>query len=189
MASSPIHLAIAKKFLERNKNYDKGLVLSGTLYPDTIKDKDLTHYSDLRMRGLDNVSHLAGKVNLHSFLLEHSYLSSFEFGWFLHLVTDYLFFDECFTKEYLLTHTYDEFRHDLYFSYDCLCDYIVLKYGITMDDYNCYPSEYFPGRPYQDCLFTKEMIDDFILRVSSVDYEDYVRKLKLTKNNIKPWCL
>ena len=39
MASSPIHLAIAKKFLERNKNYDKGLVLSGTLYPDTNKYK------------------------------------------------------------------------------------------------------------------------------------------------------
>ncbi len=187
MASSPIHLAIAKKVLERYKMYDKNLVLSGALYPDTVKDKNLSHYADISMRGLDNVRNLAGKVHLPSFLSEHKVLSSFEFGWFLHLVTDYLFFDECFTKEYLLSHTYDEFRRDLYFSYDCLCNYIIEKYGITMKDYTCYPNEYFPGKEYKECLFTKEMIDNFILRVSLVDYDYYIKKIKLERKNIKPW--
>jgi len=94
MASSPIHLAIAKKVLEKYNNYDKRQVLAGSLYPDTIQDKNKSHYADLSKRGKDNINHLAGKVNLYSFLLEHDNLNSFEFGWFLHLVTDYLFFEE-----------------------------------------------------------------------------------------------
>lgn len=185
MASSPIHLAIAKNFLKKYKNYEEYSVLSGTLYPDTVKDKTLTHYTDVT-RGKDLISHLAGKVNLPMFLKEHEYLSSFEFGWFLHLVTDYLFFDECFSKEYLLTHNLKELQHDLYFSYDCLCDYIVCKYNITMRDYTCYPDEFFPGKSYQNCLFSKDLIDNFIKRVSDIDINSYIKKLKYAGINIKP---
>lgn len=187
MASSPIHLAIAKKYIERYNLLDKRLVLSGTLYPDTVKDKNISHYADLEKRGHDNISHLAGKVNLYSFLLEHENMDSFQFGWFIHLVTDYLFFDECFTKEYLLSHSYEEFRRDLYFSYDCLTNYLMEKYNITMEDYTIYPNEFFPGKGYKECLFTKDMIDDFITRVSSIDINEYVKKIKLSKGNVKPY--
>ena len=60
MASSVIHLAVAKKFLEKNPNLNKKEVLKGSLYPDTVK-KDISHYTDLN-RGTDNVSHLKGKI-------------------------------------------------------------------------------------------------------------------------------
>lgn len=188
MASSPIHLAITKQYLKNtDKQYSYNDIMAGTLYPDTIKDKNLTHFSDLDKRGKDIISHLAGKVNLYSFLSIHKSLTDFQMGWFIHLVTDYLFFDECFTKEYLLTHTYEEFRRDLYFSYDCLTNYLIEKYGITMDDYTCYQSEFFKGTGYQKCLFTKEMIDEFIRRVSSVDFDRYIDTIKLAKRNIKPY--
>lgn len=186
MASSPIHLAIAKMYIERNSNLNKEEVLKGTLYPDTIKDKNISHYADLSKRGKDSVSNLQGKVNLYSFLLEHPSLNDFEFGWFLHLFTDYLFFDECFTKEYLLTHTFEEFRKDLYYSYDCLTDYLISKYNITMEDYTIYPNEFFPGKGYKPCLFSKEMIDDFIYRCGSIDIDSYVKKIVLVKGNVKP---
>ena len=42
-----------------------------------------------------------GKAPYITFILD-----DFELGWFLHLVTDYLFFDECFSKEYLLENSY-----------------------------------------------------------------------------------
>lgn len=187
MASSPIHLAIAKMYLERNKEIlNKNQVLSGTLYPDTIKDKNMSHYADLDKRGKDNRSHLQGKVNLFSFLKEHESLNDFEMGWFIHLVTDYLFFDECFSDEYLFSHSYEEFRKDLYFSYDCLTNYLMERYNITIEDYTVYTSEYYPGKTYQKCLLSKEMIDSFILRVGSIDFREYEDKIRLVKRNVKP---
>lgn len=187
MASAPIHLAISKKYLERVKeSFDYKKVMEGTLYPDTVKDKNVSHYADIEKRGKDNISHLSGKVNLFSFLQEHSVSDSFELGWFLHLVTDYLFFDECFTYNYLTTHSYEEFRKDLYFAYDSLTNYLLDKYKITMDDFTIHTSEFFPGKGYQECIFTKEEIDSFIERVSSIDINKYVKKIKEVKGNVKP---
>lgn len=132
-------------------------------------------------RGKDVYSHLKGKVNLYNFLLEHSSFHDFEMGWFLHLVTDYLFFQECFDVTYLQNIAYDEFCKNLYFAYDCLNSYIALKYDITKDYYVNYPDEYYSGIPYQNCFLSKEQIDAFIERVSSIDLEAYILKLKTYK--------
>ena len=95
MASPTIHLAIAKKYLEKKKSINYKKFIAGTLYPDAVDDNNKSHYTDVN-RGNDNVSHVRGKVNLYDFLIEHESLSDFELGWFLHLVTDYLFFEKCF---------------------------------------------------------------------------------------------
>ena len=187
MACSSIHLAVSKFYLEKSKILvNRNKVLEGTLYPDTVKNKDISHYTDLN-RGKDNISHLQGKVNLYNFLLEHPRFDDFELGCFINLVTEYLFFDECFSREYLLSHSYDEFRNDLYFSYDCINRYIASKYNITMEDYTIFPNEFYPGREYQECLFTKKMLVEFVERVSSIDMDRYLSKIKLAKKNIKPY--
>jgi len=56
-----------------------------------------------------------------------------------------------------------------------------------MEDYTDYKSEYFPGKNYQKCIFSKELIDNFINRVSSIDYNKYIKKLVRNKTNVKPW--
>lgn len=185
MACATVHLAIAKKYLDKNNNINYEEFMAGTLYPDAATDNDKTHYTDLN-RGKDNVSHVRGKVNLSAFLDCHESLSDFELGWFLHLVTDYLFFEECFTTEYLLNNSYEKFCQDLYFAYSCLNSYLTEKYDIKDTDYKNYPSENYPGIPYEDCLLSKEMIDDFIERVSSIDLKDYIMQIKENKKNIKP---
>lgn len=185
MASSAIHLAIAKKYLEQHKNLNYEEVIKGTLYPDADSDNDRTHYTD-KNRKNDNVSHVQGKVNLYNFLEEHPILSDFEMGWFLHLITDYLFFSECFTEEYLLSISYEEFCKELYHAYDCVNLYIEEKYHITKEDFKDYPSEYYPGIPYEDCILSKEMVDNFIERVSSIDLDKYIVKIKENRQNCKP---
>lgn len=185
MACATIHLGVAKKYLEKNSNINYEEFIAGTLYPDAAKDNDKTHYTDLN-RGEDNVSHVRGKVNLYAFLDNHDSLNDFELGWFLHLVTDYLFFEECFSTEYLLNNSYKKFCQDLYFAYNCLNLYLSEKYHITDDDYKRYPSENYPGIPYEDCILSKEMIDDFIERVSSINLEDYIIQIKESRKNIKP---
>ena len=185
MACATIHLAIAKKYLENHKqlNYEK--VIAGTLYPDASPNNDESHYTDIN-RGNDNVSHVRGKVNLYAFLKEHESLNDFELGWFLHLVTDYLFFDECFTEEYLLTNSYENFCQALYFAYEHLNLYLSEKYNITEKDYKDYPNEYYLGKAYKDCILTKEMINEFINRVSNIDLNKYIQKIKKYQTNVKP---
>ncbi len=185
MASSVIHLAVAKKYFEKNKglNYEK--LMAGSLYPDAAKNKDKTHYTNVN-RGTDNVSHIRSKVDLYSFLQDRKEIDDFELGWFLHLVTDYLFFEECFNTQYLLDNTYQKFCEDLYFAYDCLSTYLSDKYDISLDDYKGYPSEYYPGSEYKDCILTKDTIDNFIERVSSINLVDYIELIRKAKHNVKP---
>lgn len=185
MACLSLHLAIAKKYLEQHKNLNYEDVMKGTLYPDVVKEDDKTHYTE-KNRGSDNVSHVRGKVNLYNFLKDHSKLNDFELGWFLHLVTDYLFFEECFTKEYLLSKSYEEFCKELYHAYYCVNLYMEEKYNVNKEDFKEYPSEYYPGIPYEDCILPKEMVDNFIKRVSSIDLEKYIEKIKDKKQNCKP---
>lgn len=185
MASPVMHLAIAKKYLDNNKNINVQEFIKGTLYPDATHDKDKTHYTKLS-RGKDVISHLNGKVDLFKFLKEHESLNDFETGWLLHLVTDYLFFDECFNKKYLENICYEDFCKDLYYAYDCLNLYLEKKYNITKDYYKDYPNEYYPGRGYKKCILSKEEIDKFIEHVSSINLEKYIIKIKDNGENIKP---
>lgn len=185
MACATIHLAIAKKYLETHTTLNYREVIAGTLYPDAADSNDESHYTDLN-RGNDNVSHVRGKVNLYSFLKDHEYLNDFELGWFLHLVTDYLFFEECFDTEYLLENSYEQFCKDLYFAYDRLNLYLSEKYNITEDDYIDYPSEYYSGVPYEECILSRDLIDAFVNRVSSIDLETYIKKIQKIRSNVKP---
>lgn len=185
MASSSIHLAIAKKYLEKHKDLEHKEFIKGTLYPDAAEDNDATHYT-LKNRGTDNVSHVRGKVQLYDFLKEHETMDSFEKGWFLHLITDFLFFQECFTEEYLTNTKQKEFCKELYHAYDCVNLYMEEKYHVVKEDYEAYPSEYYSGIPYEECILSKEMVDAFIERVSSIDLEKYIDKIKVYKNNVKP---
>ena len=185
MACATIHLAIAKKYLEKHTTLNYRDVIAGTLYPDAADNNDESHYTNLN-RGNDNVSHVRGKVNLYSFLKDHEYLNDFELGWFLHLITDYLFFEECFDTEYLLENSYEQFCKDLYFAYNHLNLYLSEKYNITEDDYIDYLSEYHSGVPYEECILSRDLIDTFINRVSSIDLEKYIKKIHKIRSNVKP---
>lgn len=185
MACATIHLAIAKKYLKNHTGHNYEKLISGTLYPDAAQNKDITHYTN-KNRGSDNISHVRSKVNLYAFLGEHKVLDDFELGWFLHLVTDYLFFEECFTTKYLEENSYETFCKDLYFAYSCLNSYLSEKYAITENDYKNYPSEYYPGIPYQECILQSKMIDEFIERISIINIPSYINKIKINKKNIKP---
>ncbi len=185
MACAAIHLAIAKKYLEKNPKINKDDFIAGTLYPDADMDNDKTHYTD-KKRGNDNVSHVRGKVNLFAFLEEHDSINDFEMGWFLHLIGDYLFFEECFSEEYLLSISYEQFCKELYHAYYCINGYLEEKFALGREYYKAYPDAYYPGIVWEENILSKELVDSFIDRVSSIDMDKYIEKIKQNKNNIKP---
>ena len=63
-----------------------------------------------------------------------------------------------------------------------LDSYLSSKYHITKEDY---PSEYYPGKVYEDCILPKEMIDEFINRASIIDLDKYTKKIGKYQSNIK----
>lgn len=185
MASSVIHLAVAKEYYKHHFDLDYDMFIKGTLYPDACEDKDAAHYTNPK-RGKSNFEHVQGKVRLYAFLKDHPTLDSFTLGWFLHLTTDYLFFDSFFSKEYLDSHTYEEFCHDLYYGYNCLTDYLTSKYHVLERDYQAYPGEYYPGIGYHECIFNIEDMDNFITKTSKIDIPKYITKIREVKQNVNP---
>lgn len=106
MAGYIIHLAVGEEFLKNFpneiKNYDD--FIEGVIYPDSVKDKSLTHYGPK-----------SSQVNLRDFFDEREIEDDFNKGYFLHLVTDYLFYNkflEVFSKKYIYN-DYDILNKDL----------------------------------------------------------------------------
>ena len=110
-----IHIAVAQEYLKKhnNKKEDINNFIKGTIYPDSVKDKSLTHYGAK-----------SSKVVLKNFLKENYLDNSFNRGYFLHLVTDYLFYNK-----YL-----DIFTKDIYNDYDITNKPLIEKYKVQIPE-------------------------------------------------------
>ena len=93
MAGYVIHLAVAEAYIKKHpkdiNDYNK--FIEGVIFPDSVSDKSITHYGEK-----------SSKVNLKWFIEENEINSDYNKGYFLHLVTDYIFYNkllECFSKD------------------------------------------------------------------------------------------
>ena len=66
----------------------------------------------------------SSQVNLYNFLKEHELNDSFTRGYFLHLLTDYLFYNKYINF----------FSKDIYNDYDILNKKLIKKYDVKLPD-------------------------------------------------------
>ena len=88
-----IHISVANEYMRKNPNEikDYSKYIDGVIFPDSVEDKSLTHYGEK-----------SSKVNLKKFLEENEIEDDDNKGYFMHLVTDYLFYNkflDCFSKD------------------------------------------------------------------------------------------
>lgn len=111
-----IHLAVAKEYIRNFRVKDEEEFLKGSLAPDLLstEDKKETHYTQTG----------SSDVNLKKFIKENKINNSYIEGYFLHLIVDYLFYNEYFPN------------HDerLYNEYDITNKELIEKYSISIPD-------------------------------------------------------
>lgn len=114
MPSYIVHLAIAQEYLKKhNKKYSKDFIL-GSLEPDFTTVKSETHYGKS-----------PAYTSLKEYLKNNKINTDFDQGYFLHLVTDYLFYN----------HYLNELRKpQIYDDYDILTKPLLEKYNIILPE-------------------------------------------------------
>lgn len=183
-----IHLAIGKRYIEKQKNIIKNenSFYNGLVAPDLVTDKKVSHYTaETNTSNLEK--YLQGKVRLDLYLKENKVETDFEKGVFLHLFTDYLFFNDFFEKEYIRNTTYQDFVRDLYYSYEKTNDYLNKKYNIDFSIFgdrlikniekNKKEKNLKEDMKNRKLIFSEKDLDEFIEKVSSINIDEVVMRL------------
>lgn len=100
-----------KKHPEDIQDYNQ--FIEGVIFPDSVSDKSMTHYGEK-----------SSKVHLNYFLAERELEEDFDKGYFLHLVTDYIFYNKFL----------DYFSRDIYQDYDILNQELQEKFHVKIPD-------------------------------------------------------
>jgi hypothetical protein len=185
MPSFQMHLAVAKLYTQKNKGEITNELdfFNGSVAPDLTDNKMKTHYS-LAPMGDELLPNIKNKVDITQ-LFKLPLDNDFEKGVFLHLLTDYIFYNYYFSREFLSATTHEKFSKDLYASYDHTTEWLESTYD-TADLPTSYTQQMKQsiidlqtGRP--EILVTGENILDDTGRLSR--FIDFAASLNL--KNIK----
>lgn len=136
-----IHLAISKKQIELNNIQNEEEFIRGTIAPDLLK-----------MTGIDSHYGDSSNPNLKKFLENNSLKSDYKKGYFLHLVTDYLFYNKFLEK----------WSPKIYEDYNILNKVLIDKYKIQI------PKEVEKYIKFEEKSLTILSLDDIISFIDNV---------------------
>ena len=193
-----IHLAIGKKYIEKQKyknNSEKDIIIdersfyNGIVAPDLVTDKSISHYATEKDNS-DLEKYLKEKVRLDLYLKDNKVETDFEKGVFLHLITDYLFFNEFLEKKFIRSINYQEFVRDLYYSYEKTNNYLNKKYNIDFSIFgdrlekNIEKNKEEKNLKDDDLknkklLFSEKDLDEFIEKISNINLKDIENKIRI----------
>lgn len=189
MPSLDIHLAIAKKYIEKNSITNISSFFEGSVAPDLAPNLKISHYSGLQNKN-NLVQYLENKVCLKKFLDNEPINDDYHKGVFIHLITDYLFFTTFLDKNYLKNISYEEFRKDLYYSYNLINGYLNCKYKIDYEQMlssdlvekikNRIKTSQIEANIRDEIrinLINNDKLDSFINYISNINLENYKKQI------------
>ena len=150
-----VHLAVAQEYLKTHKEKYSQEFMEGTVAPDFTSDKSKTHYGKS-----------PAYTNLKNFLENNKIDTDYNRGFFLHLITDYLFYNK-----YL-----DKFeKPQIYDDYDYTNKKLIEKYNVTIID-NVKDKIYFKeGTPR---ILTLELACKVIDEISKLNLDEVEQEVK-----------
>ena len=164
MAGYVIHLAVGEEYIRnfpgKISNYER--FIEGIVAPDDVKDKSLTHYGPK-----------SSEVNLKAFFKDRDIEDDFNKGYFVHLVTDYLFYNKFL----------DLFSKDIYEDYDILNKLLEEEFKVKIPEKVKDKVFYKEGKTH---ILDFEKTKDFIIETAKYDLEDIKKAvLKNDENWLK----
>jgi len=160
MASYVIHIVVAEEYLRKNKvpkeNHDE--FIEGVIYPDSVTDKSQTHYGKN-----------SSETNLLEFLQANEITTSFNRGYFLHLLTDYLFYNKYL--EYAS-------QRELYNDYDILNEILIPKYHLKLPEKIEKYAFIKPEYGSQLKILSVDMIEDLVNKISQKNLDVIAKEVK-----------
>ena len=165
-----IHIAVAKKYIDNFKNDIKNEndFLQGVLAPDLFNDKYESHYHNYG-EVCEGLNYLLKNCNF-------DINSDYGKGYFLHVLTDYIFYNYDFKKEvyYVRSHNLKTFYHD----YDCTNKFLIQKYNIKNIPKE---AEKFSGHLDEEPIYLKfDKLENFIEFVASNSIKSQIDKINKT---------
>lgn len=155
-----VHIAIAQEYLKKHKkNFSQEFIL-GAVSPDFSVDKSKSHYGKS-----------PAYTNLHNFLKNNNIDSDFKQGYFLHLVTDYLFYNY-YAENFKKPEIYDD--------YDFTNKFLINKYNVILLEEVKNKVFFKNGIPQ---ILTLQLACKIIDEISSLNLEDI--KTEINNNNPK----
>ena len=183
-----IHLAVAKKYLEKHNDENKEDFISGTIAPDInfpninkyingVSDDKNSHHFGLNYKTDNIIEYMKKKVDFNLFFEQNDINTSFLRAYFLHLLCDYYFFGEYISDEKLVNLSFDEAVKIGYNDYDLITPKLISKYGLEIpDQIKSIISRKGEG---EIKILKEDIIDTFIDTMSNLDL--YEEKKKVTK--------
>ena len=133
MAGFTIHLAVGKQYMEKHngeikneKEFIKGIIAPdlNEKMTDIEKNKSKSHYGKWE--------EYSATTNIEQFLKDKNVNVNEDYwkGYFLHLLTDYYFYNIDFLKE---SKEIEQNKEHFYYDYDCLNQDLIEKYKVMCD--------------------------------------------------------
>ena len=156
-----VHIAIAQEYLKKHKkDFSQDFIL-GSIDPDFTTDKSKSHYGKS-----------PAYTNLNSFLKSNNINSDFQQGYFLHLVTDYLFYNY-YVENFRKPQIYDD--------YDFTNEFLMKKYSVNLPEQVKDKVFFKNGNPE---ILTLSLACQIIDEISSLTLEEIEKEVN---NNDSKW--
>jgi len=146
-----IHLAVANGYMKNNKIQNEKEFLKGAIAPDML-NTEYTHYG----MKID-------KFDINKFKEDIDFNSSYGKGYYLHLITDYIFYYKYFLNLTKAVHA----------DYDILNEYLIKKYDIDIPAELIDIVKFNKGTPK---FINLSLVCEFIDEVSKINLEQYFSK-------------
>ena len=181
MPGLTIHYIIALKSAEKNNIKDIQEYVNGSFYPDFYQ-KPQSHYTD-KTKIQSHFDDLVYKVNLFPYPAEHDITTDFDKGYFLHLLTDYLFYHELCIKKYNIDKNFLNCMGALGKEYTKINKALFELYNYGNEYIDDEYQKFFLVTDQDPEFFTKQELKKFVEHCANINIEqEYIN----VKNGILP---
>lgn len=180
MASLMLHMVIGGKYCEINKVENQFEFISGSLAPDVLPDKDKSHYLSGYFPSAYREA-IMNRVNLFEFCKANRLDTDYNRGYFLHLLTDYVFYTQYLknldTYKNMMDIPDEEMKITMYLEFDRVAHYLVNKYADYINLDMLHPLvRRTDSNPME--IFSEEGLDKFINFCTNLNIDEVYDGIK-----------